>query len=186
LEVIQEIEERRKSGKKIQQSKSPTLISTPGKNKANIVKFLSNKPSTGILKILNIDKNINNSINNNKSKNNNTQLKSFKSTEKLNIDNEFKNSENKLNSGLGLGIGIGLGSSILKRINSEKILNTKEINKNKNVNNNNPKKLNEFNINTESSSIKEKEKHLNRIISIINLEESMNLNMNENASNVSN
>jgi hypothetical protein len=170
LDIIQEIQERKKSGRNFKQLKSPNptprkkspkeILNSTKKNKLNPVKYTSDKFSSESLKILN----------------NNNQLKSNKSTDKLNIDNKSKNSLSKLDSGL----------SELKRAYSEKILNTIENNINDNPKNNhnhnrndNPKKLNEFNVNINNQpSLKiEKEKAFKRIISIINLEESINNNM---------
>jgi len=71
------------------------------------------------------------------------------------MSNKYKNSVSKIDTGL----------SNLKRLNSEKNFNSKEINK---------EKLNEFNINSEPSKKGEKEKALKNIISNINLEESVN------------
>lgn len=73
------------------------------------------------------------------------------------MSSKFRNSVSKIDTGL----------SNLKRLNSEKNFNSKEINR---------KKLNEFTMNSNSNPSKkgEKEKALKNIISNINLEESIN------------
>jgi len=155
LNTISEIVERRKSGQKIRPTKSPTQRKSPKQHichkfKGNPVRFFSSKPSTVLLKNLNIAQDI---------------LQSQENKDKFNTSSKYKNSTSKIDTGL----------SSFRKLNSEKNIKINENLVNSIDDNNKGKdKLKEFNINSEISKKGEKEKALNNIISNLNLEESLN------------